>query len=581
MSRYNLFRSRFSRVADSVLCFSIAIVGVVGVVVITDYTNRLELKYQEELSKVAELEVIVEEEEEIQLDIDKLFTMRGISLNEREKLDQLIRELPVGELVKKITIGDEAGMYGVYIEYDASDYAEEINDTRIDQNILINSVILMSLSKDINTIDISLITDTKVEQRLFYREDIENYLGKELTLEQNDTIEYFKRNTDEFLDSKKINEYAQFNKGYASEISKEIDKFYKANFPVGEEVKSGNMPYMPENLGQELVEKYGYKLFVEGLKYDNEYINYYSAYRLLEFYGDAHLEEILVELAICKNKTNNVDIKTACDYVSNIFTHSDYETDIWVTPYKENNAGGGTKVYRLYHNKLQLWAVFEQPTKVENIITSIDNKNVWCSASSQGNHFTFVLPVNETKPILITPKQTIVGEVSYPEIISLMESTEGIKYPQQKGVKDSPNMLVSWYANSYLHITTSINDKTYRLLYNTKDRKLRQYNDRLEGMQLEELLYELSYLGELVVQDSVSDTGISSRKVRIKQDYITVYEGDKNSETIKSLKESYSKVINANVDESPRVYQSDKILVSYTGDNSSILSKLDEIFKVH
>ena len=58
---------------------------------------------------------------------------------------------------------------------------------------------------------------------------------------------------------------------YTTELGEEIDRFFKTNFPIGQISQGAEIPYMDEDLGEELVREYGYQLFVEGIKFYNEY----------------------------------------------------------------------------------------------------------------------------------------------------------------------------------------------------------------------------------------------------------------------------------------------------------------------
>ena len=577
MRRYSEFKERFPRANDSIFYFSIMLIGMISMIFITNYSEHIKLSYESKMKELMPLEELPLQEEGININVDRLLEYRGVSLSDIDKIEDLIDELPIGEFVKEVVIGNDAGIYGAYIEYDISSYASEINDTRVEQKILINSVVLMSLCKDINSINFELVTDKSIEQRLFYRVDIEDYLGEKIIVNNKYSEDRFRANIEHFLQIDNVSKYFEGVTTYKSEVSNEIDVFYKSNFPIEGQILEEKMPYMPEDLGTNLVKEYGCTLFVEGLKYENDYIKYYSIYRLIEFYGSENLEEIIVELAICKNNTLNEDIKSACEYVSNILTDSVYNKDMWIPRYMENNAGGGTKLYRLHDNQLKLWGVFEQPTKIEDIITSPDNKNVWIVGQSQGNKFVFILPILGEEIVYIQSNQAVVGQNIYPEIILL--ASKELKLDDVNARALISQVTGEWYFGSYMHINIYNKEGRNRLFYNPQSKTIKLNNNQLNNMELEQMLYTLSKDMSIGIEEAElleSETEII--KACIGQNYITIYQKDKHSEIIRTLKDSYKKVVDTGITKVPGIYENNKIAVSYIGDNEVIKNKLEELF---
>lgn len=114
-----------------------------------------------------------------------------------------------------------------------------------------------------------------------------------------------------------------------------------------------------EELGKDLVEKYGYKLFLEGLKYDDAYINWYSAYRIIEFYNENHKEEILLELAACSVTSEFEEVKTAANFAMDVLSgQMDVYSRIKQAPdgsaiftrFFDTQTGGGQKIYSVKIN---------------------------------------------------------------------------------------------------------------------------------------------------------------------------------------------------------------------------------------
>ena len=91
------------RVKESLISLGVILCGILGIVVITIVTPHLEEKYEQnsELPKQEVVEII-EDEMSLEIDTEELFEFQGITLEEDERLRELINILPEANAVEEV-----------------------------------------------------------------------------------------------------------------------------------------------------------------------------------------------------------------------------------------------------------------------------------------------------------------------------------------------------------------------------------------------------------------------------------------------------------------------------------------------
>ncbi|MDF2595848.1 MAG: hypothetical protein K0R69_2189, partial [Clostridia bacterium] len=205
-----------------------------------------------------------------------------------------------------------------------------------------------------------------------------------------------------------------------------------------EEGEMFNKKHIPsEELGKELVDKYGYKLFLEGLEYDDAYINWYSAYRLIEFYNEDHKEEILLELAACSVTSEFEEVKTAANFAMDVLSG---QTDVYsrikrgadgsaiFTRFFETQTGGGQKIYSVKNQFLQELLTQDDPkagVTVKDMSISPNGHYLWVLMKNDLRYFAYVLPLETVQyPYRLRNLMTIQGSLgkNYSELANMAKS---------------------------------------------------------------------------------------------------------------------------------------------------------------
>lgn len=232
-----------------------------------------------------------------------------------------------------------------------------------------------------------------------------------------------------------------------------------------------NKKHIPsEELGKDLVDKYGYKLFLKGLEYDDAYINWYSAYRLIEFYNEDHKEEILLELAVCSVTSEFEEVKMAANFAMDVLSG---QTDVYsrikkgadgsaiFTRFFETQTGGGQKIYSVKNQFLQELLTQDDPkagVTVKDMSISPNGHYLWVLMKNDLRYFAYVLPLETVQyPYRLRNLTTIQGSMgrNYTELAnrakSLLNADEKNTYLMQEeyGVSD---IQARWTANELLEV---------------------------------------------------------------------------------------------------------------------------------
>ncbi|PHV71934.1 hypothetical protein CS063_00200 [Sporanaerobium hydrogeniformans] len=201
-----------------------------------------------------------------------------------------------------------------------------------------------------------------------------------------------------------------------------VTDLFVLQFPLAEDwntepFSSGFVPN--EGLGKELVKEYGYKLFIQGLKQDNPYVQWYSAYRLIEFYNSGFREEIMIHLAELQQETPYEEVRAASRFAINVLSNQPEEESRLIrtkegllvfTRFFETQLGGGQKVYLVKDNKLSelfVWKDEEHLVGVKHIVLSQDSKYAWIGLQGKEKFYSYIISLQETKYPYYATSQTL------------------------------------------------------------------------------------------------------------------------------------------------------------------------------
>ncbi len=573
---------RLERIKESMISLCVVLICLLGIFIVTIVTPRLEAKYESKDEQLGQemVEILLEEEPELAVDVEALFRYKGISVNDEEQLKKLISILPEGDQVEQLIMPNEIGEFGIQIQYKYIQNNTGINKGNAAQMMLLNSTILMSLCNDLNGVTTKAYIGKDLVEQFVYKGDLDSYFEEDIRASW--LLEDFKKYSECFLEKEAAAQYISQKYSYRTDLGEEVDQFFKLNFPIGQLAEGNKMPYMDEDLGKELVKDYGYQLFVEGLKYNNDYMNYYSAYRLLEFYNTSELEEILVELAISKNWTSNEAVKLACTYVMGMLGNQSIQEPIWVTRFRENTFSGGRKVYMIKEGKIKEWGEWELPTAIKEISISPDGEMVWYYGGTLEQEYAYVLPIeNERCYSLGKTEIKIEDGETIPELISwakhqlreksLMTVTELNSHIQVK---------VDWFKEAFLKVqlVSNTTEKAQDLFYNAENQMLTPVTIEGEDFSLTQLVYELNDTLSLkgythIVQGELEVEGI---RLYLGEDYITVYEYSSMQEREKNKQTLQKLILGNNTNKKIYFFEKGRLIVVYEGEETNIIENLTE-----
>lgn len=577
---------RLVGIKERVINLCIILMGTMGILIITIITPRLQEKYElkDRPLEQEKTELWQAEDAPLLIDSEALFSYKGISIYDDEKLKALISILPAGDQVEKLMVGNEVGQFGMQIQYKDMQNHTSSNKNTMDQVMLINSTILMSLCNDLNGVIISTYIEDKLEERLIYKADLDNYFDADIRLSL--LLKDFEKYSEHFLNKEAILQYTGQKYTYSTSLGKEVDCFFKLNFPVNQLIQQDQIPYMDEDMGETLVDHYGYRLFIEGLKYDNDYMNYYSAYRLLEFYNEIDLEEVLVELAICRNRTSSEGVKLACTYVMGVLGNSSIEKPVWVTRFRENTFRGGKKVYIIKEGKIKEWGKWEQPTAIRECFISPNEEMVWCYGESLSQTYAYVLPI-ESKESYTLGKEVVIREdqEAIPELISwakaqLQEKTLVTVTELNSHIQ----VQADWFKEVFLKVqlTSNTMEKSQDLFYNPENQVLTLATMEGEELSLAQLVYELN---DLLVWQEHTNVGqealeIEGAKLYLGEEAITVYEYSSMEERKKHGPDLQTLIIGDTTTKKIYFFEKGRLLVVYQGEEEQVIKQLTQTLKL-
>lgn len=574
---------KLGRIKESMISLCIVIFCLLGIFIVIIITPRLEAKYESKDEHLEQemIEVLPEEEQELIIDIEALFEYKGTSINDEEELKELISILPEGNEIEQIIMPNEAGKYGIQIQYKKVSNTSGINRSKVEQMMLLNSTLLMSLCNDLNAVTMKTYIGNDFVERFIYRGDLDSYFQEDIRA--NRTLEEFRKYSECFLKQEAVTQYMGQKYTYSTELGEKVDQFFKLNFPVGQLANADKMPYIDEDLGEDLIKDYGYRLFVEGLKYNNDYINYYSAYRLLEFYSIPELEEMLIELAICKNRTSNEQVKLACTYVMEILGNQSIQEPTWITRFRENTFGGGRKVYIIREGKIKEWGEWEIPTAIKEFSISPDGEMVWCYGVTSEQEYAYVAPIeNEECYSLGNIEIEMKNDEAIPELMSWVKEQlkrKSLLTPIE--LNSNLEVKADWFSKAFLKLQVISNEqkKAQDLFYNPETHLLTPVTLDDEDYSLTQLVYDLNETLSLKGYTHITQGGIEAEGVRLYlgEDYITVYEYSSIEEQEKSKQSLQELILGSNTSRTKKkvyFFEKGRLQIVYEGTEPEIIEYL-------
>ena len=437
------------------------VVGAAGVILITHQLQAVGVENDKQIVKeVDEVPVIAVSEQELSLNIEEILKNSQTPISQ-EKMAQLVVKLPAREYLKKVEINSGA-VQKVTITYDTGQYEQMLSKARKDQISLIDASVIMALYSEIDRVEVKIVEKEGEYFKILYRPDLEDYFG--IKMDTKDNRNAFERIAKEFLDAEHVSAYWNQKHPYDSELGEEVEAFFKLNFPILQDAEE-TFPYIDEQMEEALVEKYGYKLFLQGLKYDNPLMNYYCAYRLVEYYDSIHKEEIMLELANCQVHSKDSRVQKACADVVELLTNLQEDEVRLVDRYKETTLGGGEKLFKIDKNGISVFAKWEGSVPAGLNVVSISPRNsyVMCMAVTNERNYIYVLPIqSQDKMQVFSLKEEGAYKLEQNESVKKVDELINLMNNQiHKSKKQIENSVFEWYYASFVKVIVDGEDYIY------------------------------------------------------------------------------------------------------------------------
>ncbi len=419
-------------------------------------------------------------------------------------------------------------------------------------------------------------------------------LRSKVTIEEEQTLE---ANTHK-ADTKETVEafYTPFNVEQEPEINVVGDLFV-LQFPL-EEDWMGNpfaMGFVPnEDLGKELVQEHGYKFFLEGLMNDNPYVQWYSAYRLVEFYNSGSKEEIMMALAQVEQNTSYKEVENACRFTMNILSQTPEqeekiscsdEGEMIFTRFFETNLGGGQKVYIIKGEKLSelfVWKDQEYLAGVKEVKIAKDGSYAWIYLQKGNQLYNYVIDLQETKYPYYATRNTLLsndGEQGN-ELLELSRSLMDKVSEQEPFLLDGVQVEGNWTEDNTLQIACG--EERYTYLPDTKELKIGYKAEWDEYYDYTRFVKELEDKGIPFQQKAHYYSSVFStirEELSIGKESVLIYEYN-TSEEMQSISNSINplgtKLGNKTISnkQNTHLYKKGRLIVLYYGANKEIMDTL-------
>lgn len=551
----------------------IVLIGSVCLYGITMNLRSIEASIEVVQTEEIEGQTVTMEEKNIEIEIDSLYESMNQVINQ-EEISKVIMQVLGASYEPAIEIDNKDESYGVTIIYDETNKAQSLSKVKKEQVVLVDACLLMSLFEHIDVVTVGYIRGETYEEKVIYRPDIEDYFGISLVGIENKNT--FARVANEFLSSEAVNRYWSMKHPYDSKLGEAVEKFYKSNFPSNWEIDE-TLPYIDETLGADLVKQYGYKVFIQGLNYEHPLMNYYAAYRLVEYYGNSNIDEILLELASCKNESNNKEVQDACTFAMNVLSSQIQEDEVLVfTRYSESELKGGKKLYGLIGGQLVEIASWqgEEPGGFEVISVSNNKKSVLCKIHTLGKSYLYMIPIDSVGGYVVNERTVQKGEqLISKEITNLMKEIASTEEMSSNVLQDIDESVFQsrWLFQSVLLLSVSEEES---FVYDGDTGSLLNenlFNQRFDTAYLVQALKE-KFEGITEKEVTRSDERRQTKEMEVHGEKLLVYEYDnivqKNIDLLKEKQEEEQK---------EKQWSKGKIVVTYNGSRADIISTLDKI----
>lgn len=527
--------------------------------------------------EVVELEQILPhsvdaEESHIQFKIEEVYQSDKQIVN-KEDIEKIITKVLGTSYLPEIQIEGKKGFYGVVITYNETNQEPNISKRKREQVALIDACLLMHLFDEVDVVTVKYTQSKMNEQRILYRLDLEDYF--KISFRNYPEQKMFSKLIEEFLNSDKVSEYWSMKHPFDSSLNEEVEKFYKCNFPTQWDTLEEGLTYIDEDLGRVLNQQYGYKFWIQGLKYDHPIMNYYAAYQLIQYYGDNNLDEILLELASCKIRTKNLQVKQACDFIMNVLSKA-LEPDKCVifTTYNELIMQEREQLYGIVDNQLIQVATWqgEGQAGFEVVSLSSDKRSVLCKLHTFNGEYLYVIPIDTVGGYQVNETVVQREEVIYSR--ELMNLIKEVVLNEEMGDEvmreiDEGKLQSRWLFKDVLLLSVSAEES---FVYDGKQNSLCSETFFNQGFDAE---YLLEGLKERFIDLEEKEVDALSNECRIQEitigtEKIWVYEYEsKRQKNIALLKEKQE------IKPLQTRWSKGKIYVIYEGRDRELIKILD------
>lgn len=560
------------RKKETIKSISILLLGIICLCWIK--VNLINTKASTEVTALEEaiLHNVEVKESNIELKVEELYESRGQVIN-KEEIGRVLTKMLGGAYEPQVQIEDQKGTYGVVITYDVINQEQSLSKTKIEQVALIDACLIMSLYNEVDVVTIRSTQEKIDVEKIIYKLDLEEYF--QMTIGAYQSQETFAKIMGEFLDTEKVNKYWSMKHPFDSQLGEAVEKFYKYNFPAQWDTLESALIGIDESLGDMLNEQYGYKFWIQGLNYNHPVMNYYAAYQLIQYYGNSNLDEILLELASCKNQSEHLKVQQACDFVMNVLSKALKPDECVVfTTYNELALQGREQLYGIVDNQLIEIATWqgEEPGGFEVVSVSSNKKSVLCKLHTSDQDYLYMIPIDEVGRYKVSETMVHNGDgVLSRELTNLMKEVALNEEMGDEVIEeiDAGNFQSRWLFKNVLMLSVSAGES---FVYDGEKNSLSS-----------EILFSQDFNAEYLIEglkekfDGLEEKEISSmsngyqiQEVTIDTDQIFIYQYEskrqknmdllKEKQDIKPLKVHWSK---------------GKIYVTYEGERTDIIKALD------
>lgn len=519
----------------------------------------MEKEAQAESEEVIEAVVNTSEEQEIGIDCHEIFTYRDVALSE-ESVSHIAKELLGSNYLQGVTLKKESKPYTIQLSYYAKGNDMSLAKAKKDQLALVNAVALMSLYDEIDTVVIEALRESEQYKKVLYRPDLEAYFGFELTNIKEEST--YSRLVSRFYSSENVSNYWGVKHPYDCELGEDAEWFFKCYFSSDEVEIS-----IPTNTGEivkRLEEKYGDALYIRGLRYNSASINYFCANELLRFYeDDERLEDILMELIICSNKTKVADVKEGCNRIKDILSYKEDEPLLF-TKYEEMGGGDilygiiGGRFYEIARWTGQLVGRFSKEAYSRN------EDYILCKVDVEGDAHYYVLPLKDGTVYEMNEAAVFNNGVEVSkELMSLMTIDRDQK----------EKFEAVWQLGPYLQL--GVGEEKY--IYDCKNNKMQSEEAFRSNFSLENFINSSDAAYPLTKGETRESVTTNSRYTKITMkdnEWISCYEFATVDEVSKVLSDKERSGIQGQY-----IWHKGKVIIAYNGSDGQVIKWITSVMK--